>query len=143
MDEKGFTDLQLRASICPSLETEWDAADSYAHWQALHAAAQELRSLVGHTRAGAEAIEKDKDLSVDARQRKKQELARQTMEQLEKLPSVEKARASVASITAAWQAKIDAVLTRPKPEDAATATLFWEVRDKFASLKDERARISD
>ena len=48
-----------------------------------------------------------KDLTADARKRKKHELARQTMDQLEKLNSVSKARQSVAAITAKWQAKID------------------------------------
>ena len=74
------------------------------------------------------------DLSVDARKRKREELARQTTEKLEKLPSVEKARRSVAAITASWQAKIDGVMVRPKAEGAATALLLREVRDKFASL---------
>ena len=36
--------------------------------------------MVGHCRAGVEAIEKDKDLTADARKRKKHELARQTLE---------------------------------------------------------------
>jgi len=98
--------------------------------------------VVGQCRAGVEAIEKDKDLTADARKRKKHELARQTMTQLEKLPSMEKARASVSAIQARWQAKIDAVLTRPNADDAATATLFWEIRDKLTNLKDERARMS-
>ena len=59
------------------------------------------------------ARRKDKDLTADARKRKRHERARQTMEQLEKLSSTEKARESVAAIQARWQAKIDAVLTRP------------------------------
>ena len=98
--------------------------------------------MVGHVRAGVEAIEKDKDLTADARKRKRHELARQTMTQLEQLPSMEKARQSVAAIAAKWQAKIDAVLAKPEADDAATAVLFWELRDKFAQLKDEPARIS-
>lgn len=141
MNDKEFAQLQLRASICPSLEVEWDPP-GYQYWIDLHDAAKELRTVVGHARAGVEAIEKDKDLTPDARKRKRHELARQTMTQLEKLPSMEKARASVAAITAKWQAKIDAVLTKPDADDAATATLFWEIRDKFAQLNDERARIS-
>jgi len=96
---------------------------------------------VGHVRAGVEAIEKDKDLTPDARKRKRHELARQTMTQLEKLPSMEKARQSVAAITAKWQEKIDGALTRPNADDAATALLLREVRDKFANLKDQQDRM--
>lgn len=142
MTDKDFAELSLRSSLCPSLETQWEPPTSFQHWADLHAAANELRNVVGHVRAGVEAIEKDADLTADARKRKRHELARQTMEQLEKIKSVEKARQSVAAITAKYQAKIDSVLTRPEAEDAATATLFWELRDKFAQLKDERARIS-
>ena len=141
MNDKEFTELQLRASICPGLEVEWDPP-GYQYWIDLHDAAKELRTVVGHVRAGVAAIENDRDLTPDACRRKKHELARQTMEQLEKIPSMEKARASVAAITAKWQAKIDSVLTKPEADDAATATLFWEVRDKFANLKDERARMA-
>ena len=73
--------------------------------------------------------------------RKRYELARQTMTQLDKLPSIEKARQLVASIQAKWQAKVDSVLLRPTADDAATATLFWEVREKFANLKDQQDRM--
>jgi len=135
MTDKEFTDLQLRASICPELETAWDPPTSFLHWAHIHEAAQELRAVVGHVRAGVEEIERDKDLTPDARRRKQHELARQTMDHLEQLPIIEKARQSVGDITAKWQAKIDAVLTRPTAEDAATAVLFWEVREKFSSLK--------
>jgi hypothetical protein len=54
--------------------------------------------------------------------------------------SLAKARESVASMQARWQHKIDAVLRQPA--DAAEATLSWEIRDKFSSLKDEAARMS-
>ena len=142
MKKTEFEALQLRASICPSLETEWEPPKSYTYWAHLHEAANELREVVGHARAGVASIEQDKDLAPDARKRKKHELARQTMTQLEKLSSIAKARQSVAAIQARWQAKIDSVMVRPTADDAATATLFWEIRDRFGSLKDERARIS-
>ena len=140
MDDKEFTQLQLRSSICPGLEVDWDPPD-YAHWADLTAAAHELRTVVAHARAGVAAIDHDKDLTPDARKRKKYELARQTMTQLEKLPSMEKARQSVAAITAKWEAKIDAVLPRPNADDAATAVLFSELREKFAQLKGTPERM--
>ena len=64
---------------------EWDPPD-YKHWVDLHDAAKELRTVVAHARAGVEAIEKDKDLTPDARKRKRHELARQTMTQLGETP---------------------------------------------------------
>ena len=64
------------------------------------------------------------------------------MAQLEKLPSMAKARESVAAITTKWQVKIDAVLVKPEPEDAATALLHRDIRDKLAGLRDERGRMS-
>jgi len=142
MDDKQFAELSLRSSLCPSLETQWDKPDTYQHWSDLHAAAHELRNVIGHVRAGVQAIEADRDLTPDARKRKRHELARQAMSELEKIKSVEKAQASVAAITKRWQTKIDSVMTKPEPEDAATALLLREVRDKVANLKDERARMA-
>ena len=142
MNNKEFTELQLRASLCPGLEVEWEAPDTYTHWAHLHRAAKELREVVAHARAGVAAIDQDKDLTADARKRRKHELARQTMAVLEKFPSMEKARQSVAYIQARWQAKIDAVLIKPEAGDAAVATLHWEVRDKLAQLKDPQDRMA-
>jgi hypothetical protein len=93
---------------------------------------------VGLALASLEAIERDQDLSSEWKRRKKQQFAKQTLDQLAQPASLKQARDEVASIQAKWQAKIDAVLLKPKPEDAATATLFWETRDKFASLKPEQ-----
>ena len=142
-DHDGRQRIRRNCNCAPDYVRGWkpngSRQNSYQHWTDLHRAANELRDAVTHARAGVEAIDQDKDLTPDARKRKKHELARQTMTQLEKIPSVEKARASVASIQSRWQAKIDGVLTKPTADDAATATLFWEVRDKFAQLADERA----
>jgi hypothetical protein len=52
---------------------------------------------------------------------------------------LERARAAADAFLAKWQEKIDAVMVMPKPNDAGTATLLWEIRTKFARLKnDER-----
>jgi len=141
MNNKEYEALQLRASLCPGLEVEWENPPEHTHWIELHRAANELREVVAHARAGVKAIDQDQDLTPPARKRRKHELARQTMAVLEKVPSIEKARQSVASVQARWQAKIDAVLTKPTAEDAATATLFWEVRDKLGQLKDPQDRM--
>jgi hypothetical protein len=39
-----------------------------------------------------------------------------------------------------WEKKAGLVLK--EPDDAPSAILHWEVRDKFANLKDERERMS-
>ena len=132
-----FAELKLRASLCPSLESEWGAPESFDHWAALHRAATDLRASVAYCFAGLAKIEQSKDLTPPAKKRARADLAYQALAKLEQLPSMDKARESVAANTMKLQAKIDAVLTRPKPDDAASALLLREVRDRFAAIKPE------
>lgn len=120
------------------MEVAWDQPE-YQHWIDLHRSGKELRGTVDLTLSSIEAVESDNDLSIEGKRRKRRELAKQALEQLEQPKSLAKARESCASVLGMWQTKIDNVLVRPKPEDAATALLHREVRDKFAAQKDERA----
>jgi hypothetical protein len=140
--DKEFEALQLRASLCPSMETQWEPPNSYSHWQHLHETANELRNVVSLALQSLQAIEADKDLVAEAKARKKLKLGRQTLEQLEEPTSLNNARESVRLVQEKWQRKIDDHLIDVNRDDAATALLFREVRDKFASLEDERARMS-
>lgn len=142
MSDSDFAAMRRRASICPSLENQWDPPESYQHWADLHRAARELREALAHASDAMAAIEADRDLTPAARRKRKFELARQHMEQIERLPSMQKARQSVANIQERFQAKIDTVLVRPTADDLSAATLFREIRDKLANLPDERARMS-
>ena len=140
MDNKEYAALQLRASLCPSLETQWDSPTTFSHWPELHRAANELRETVSNCFTALAAIEHNKDLTPQARKRKRADLAQQTLSCLEQLPSLEKARVSIASITTKWERQIDSVLVHPKPEDASTALLMREIRDKFLTTSVELNR---
>jgi hypothetical protein len=102
----------------------------------------QLRNIVGLTLNSLQEVERDRDLTVDAKKNKKRQLAEQALTQLDDCKSLVKAREQAASILNKWQVKRDAVLVRLKPEDAATALLFREIRDKFGSLSEERERLA-
>jgi hypothetical protein len=63
--DKQFNELKLQASLCPGSDTGWEPPESYLHWTALHAAKDELRSVVSLALNSFQATERDHTLSVD------------------------------------------------------------------------------
>jgi hypothetical protein len=95
---------------------------------------------VSHALASMAAVEGDKDLVPEAKRRKKQAIAEQTLTQLDQSTSLEKARDSVASRMRSWDDKVAAAVKPASTE--AEAVLHGEIRRHVAGLSDERARMS-
>ena len=139
MDDKAWAALQLRASLAPHREN-W--ASESVHWQQLGRAVDECRALVAATYVLLDQIEHDPNLSATGKKSARAKIGLEGIDAIAASKSLDAARASVTTLVAKWQARIDSVLVKPKADDAATATLFWEIRDKFSSLKDAPARLA-
>jgi hypothetical protein len=64
MDDKKFDDLTIHMTILPEAH-KWPSPD-YAHWQRLHALADEARSRVAKAFAALDEIDHNPDLTVGA-----------------------------------------------------------------------------
>jgi hypothetical protein len=137
MDDKAFGELQIAAMIAPS-SVKWPT--DLVHWQRIHAAVTEARTRVKAAYQLMAKIDDDPDLSFEGRARQKRKIAAQAVADLNASQSLDQARKAVNEQVERWEAKSGLVV---KPAaDAAEAVLYWEIRDKFAGLKDETARMS-
>ena len=140
MNETEFTALRLRASLCPSLETSWDPPDTATHWKAMHDCAMGLREIVSKARADLTAIHNDKDLSVEGKRHRREEIVARAVASLRQSPALGKAQERVEDQMAKWSRKVVSILKPAQTE--AEVGLHAEIRRHIASLKDQRSRMA-
>ena len=127
MNDKEFSELQLRATIVPQ-QARWPAAE-YVHWQRLHAVANEARERVSKACMLMDEIDRNSDLSPEGKERQTKEAAVQSIANFEASKSLARAREAVAYVMDQWKAKMGSVvkppstsLKRPCTPKSATAS---------------------
>ena len=98
MNDKEFSELQLRATIVPQ-QVRWPAPE-YLHWQRLHEAADEARERVSKTCAQMDEIDRDADLSRDGKYRQRSKIADQAIADFEASKTLARAREAVKLVVA-------------------------------------------
>jgi hypothetical protein len=73
MDNKSFEELKMRMAIVPQ-QTRWPTPDSVP-WQRLHAVGNEARERVSKACAQMDEIDRNRDLSREGKQLKRNEVA--------------------------------------------------------------------
>jgi hypothetical protein len=72
MNDKEFSELQLRATIVPQ-QVRWPA--QYLHWQRLHEVASEARERVSKAYKEMDEIDRNSDLSREGKERQRSKTA--------------------------------------------------------------------
>jgi len=91
-DDKEYAELKLRAMICPH-QVRWPKEHLY--WQRLHAAANEVRERVSNVYRQMDDIDRNADLSPDAKYRQRSKTAAQAIAAFEASKTLARARESV------------------------------------------------
>ena len=93
MNDKEFSELQLRATIVPQ-QVRWPAPERL-HWQRLHEAVNEARERVGKAYLLMDEIDGDADLSREDKYRGRNRVADQTIAEFEASKTLLRAREAV------------------------------------------------
>ena len=93
MNDKEFSELQLRATIVPQ-QVRWPAPE-YLHWQRLHEAANEARERVSKAYMQMDEIDRNADLSRDGKYRQRSKTAAQAIADFEASKTLARAREAV------------------------------------------------
>jgi hypothetical protein len=94
MNDKEFSELQLRATICPG-QCGWPKPEYVVHWQKLHEAANEARERVSKAYKEMDEIDRDASLSSDIKYRRRCEMATQAIADFEASKTLARAREAV------------------------------------------------
>ena len=135
MNDKEFSELQLRATIVPQ-QVRWPAPECL-HWQRLHEAVNEARERVSKAYMQMDEIDIRTDLSREDKRDERQRIAAQAIAEFEASRTLARAREAVRLLTDRDDVSpeiADAVLKAMKEADAG-----WQrAMDKIA----ERASLS-
>jgi hypothetical protein len=101
MDDKTFSDLQIRSMICPR-QPSWPAPE-YLHWERLHEAANEARERVSKAYMQMDEIDGNAGLSREGRERQRGKAAAQAIANFEVSKTLTRARESVERAVAKHQ----------------------------------------
>ena len=93
MNDKEFSELQLRATIVPQ-QVRWPAPE-YLHWQRLHEAANEARERVSKAYMQMDEIDRNADLSREGKERQRRKAAAQAIADFEASKTLARAREAV------------------------------------------------
>ena len=93
MNDKEFSELQLRATIVPQ-QVRWPAPE-HLHWQRLHEAANEARERVSKAYVQMDEIDRNADLSRDGKYRQRRKTAAQAIADFEASKTLARAREAV------------------------------------------------
>jgi hypothetical protein len=93
MNDKEFSELQLRATIVPQ-QVRWPAPE-YLHWQRLHEAANEARARVSKFYALADEIDRNPSLSRDDKYQQRSKSADEAIADFEASKTLTRAREAV------------------------------------------------
>jgi len=147
MNNKEFSELQLRATIVPE-QARWPAPDVKTslmgetptiqglHWLKLHAAANEARQRVASAWAAMDEIDADIDLSPQGKGRKKQQFAADAIADFQKSKALLEAKDAVERQLAKWEKETG--LAIKTPTNLAEIVMQSEIRAHLAAMKDKR-----
>ena len=93
MNDKEFSELQLRATIVPQ-QVGWPAPE-FVHWQRLHAVPDEARERVSKFYMLADEIDRKPDLSREGKNRQRRKAAAQAIADFEASTTLSRAREAV------------------------------------------------
>jgi hypothetical protein len=93
MNDKEFSELQLRATIVPQ-QVRWPAPE-YLHWQRLHEAVNEARERVSKAYVQMDEIDRNVDLSREGKERQRRKAAAQAIADFEVSRTLTRAREAV------------------------------------------------
>jgi hypothetical protein len=93
MNDKEFSELQLRATIVPG-QARWPAPE-HVHWQRLHEAVNEARERVSKAYVQMDEIDRNADLSRDGKYRQRCKSAAQAIADFEASKTLARARQAV------------------------------------------------
>jgi chorismate mutase len=131
MDDKTFSDLTIKAMICPK-QASWPAPE-HSHWQRLHEAADTARQSVSTAYSLMATIDADASLSKEGRAQHRQTIAKQALAEIEKSKALIKARDAVGVCQQQWAKKVGESI---KPaSDIHTATVAAQIRDRIAAMQ--------
>jgi hypothetical protein len=99
MSDKEFAELELRAAVCPG-QCRWPKPEYAAHWQKLHAAANEARERVRKAESVIDEIDRDTSFSVDDRRRQRSKTADEAIADFEVSKTLSRARQAVELVVA-------------------------------------------
>jgi hypothetical protein len=119
MNDKEFSELQLRATIVPG-QARWPAPE-YLHWQRLHEAANEARERVSKASMQMDEIDRNADLSREGKDRQRRKTVAQAVADFEASKTLARAREGVRYVIEQWKRNEQHV--SPEIADARAATL--------------------
>jgi len=93
MNDKEFSELKLRMTIVPQ-QARWPAPE-FVHWQRLHAVADEARERVSKACAQMDEIDRNPDLSPEAKERQRRKAWAQAIADFEASRTLARAREAV------------------------------------------------
>jgi hypothetical protein len=128
-----FRELELRAAVAPS-QSNWPT--DYDHWQRMGRAADEARSRLGKFLEQRDEIEADPRLTPEGKRQEHKKVAEKALAAFDATNSMERAKESVASVEAKWDAMIAKAIK--KPTDANDVAVAMQVRDKLANMTEGR-----
>jgi hypothetical protein len=142
MSDKEFTELELRATICPG-QCEWPKSE-YVHWQKLHAAGNEARARVRKAYAQMDETDRNIGLSGDGKYRERSKIADEAIADFEASKTLARAREAVELAVAKHKFEQDVSPEIAQDREAALKAMkelerAWQrAMDKIA----ERASLS-
>jgi len=136
MNDEEFQALQLKA-ICPSAD-QWPS--EYMHQKTLVAAAKEARTLWSDATAKLDAVDANRDLSAEGKQRQKVKLATDILAQIAASNTPERVRKVVAEVLQKYEQKISANLKAAT--DAQQVAVHAQIRDRLYAMADAKERMS-
>ena len=112
----------------------------HLHWQRLGAAADEARSRLGKFLEAVDETGADGRLSREGKAEERKKAAEKALAAFDGSKTLERARESVASVMASWEAKITKLVQPAK--DHGEAVTHAQIRDRLSSMKDTKERMS-
>lgn len=136
MNNDDFQTLRLK-SLCPHAD-DWPI--EYMHQKMLVAAAKEVRAFLRDADAKFDAIDANRDLSPEGKQRQRVELATEFIGKLEGSAALTRAQEAAKSAHDKYQAKIDTNLT--PATDPQAVGVHAQIRGQLLALKDPKERMN-
>lgn len=106
----------------------------YVHWQHLRGAVTEARDRVGAAYALMAEIDADTDLSKEGKQRKRQKVAAEALDEFEASTTLDMARSGVERQMQLWAEKVG--MTIKPASNIHEATVHAQIRDRLFAMKD-------
>jgi hypothetical protein len=135
MSDKEFTELELRATICPG-QCEWPKPENIV-WQKLHAVPNEARERLSKVYAQMDKIDGDASLSSDIKYRRRCEIAAQGIADFEASRTLARAREAVELAVA--KHNFERVLPEIAQDSEATVKAMKEVERAWQRAMDKIA----